>query len=73
MGMVAKWSENCALLPAVRGLLVTRNSRPTDNLRQLIIHEVAAGVSEHAMKKTSVAAFVSNIADIVYIGGIWLI
>jgi len=44
--MIAKWSEYFALLYAVGGLHVMRHS--TENLRYLIIAEVAAWVCEHS-------------------------
>jgi len=56
--MIAEWSKYCALLDAVGGLRVVSNSK--ENLRQLIINEVTASVSEHSMKKTSVVAFMSK-------------
>jgi len=58
IGMIAEWSKYCALLDAVGGLRVVSNSK--ENLRQLIINEVTASVSEHSMKKTSVVAFMSK-------------
>jgi len=56
--MIAEWTEYCALLNAVGGLRIVRNS--TDNLRRLIRDEVAIWVSGHSLQKTSAAAFISK-------------
>ena len=58
LGMVAEWSEYCALFDAVRGPYYIRIS--AENLHWLIIDEVATWISERSMQKTSVAAFLSK-------------
>ena len=56
--MIVEWSEYCALLDTIGGLPAVSNS--TENLRQLIIDEVATWVFEHSVQKISVPAFVSK-------------
>ena len=55
---IAEWSEYCALLDAVKGLHVMKNS--TENLHWLIRDKVATWVSEHIMQQTSIAACMSK-------------